>query len=224
MPQAAPPWQGSNGRYQDHNSHNRRRQFQVPQPGRPALGASGGSQDSPVQIHNVNIHAVSVFNNHGVVARQTSQESDCLMSSLTSNIGLEKLFASDTEMDITPRYEYQPIEHYRNLLTEEEKTVAVEDTVYHTKIVGHMKNWEKVARCGFKLTEAEVEQIRYNYFNQGKFQECAYQAYLQWKMRNGHTNPVSLWTMLEILHTAGQFEAIFFLLKEFKKDAEIMSH
>ena len=184
---------------------------------------SGGSQDSPVQIRNFNIQAVSVFNNHGVVARQTSQESDSLMNSLTSNIDLEKLFASNTEMDITLRYEYQPIEHYRNLLTEEEKAVVVKDTVYHTKIIRHMKNWEKVARCGFKLTEAEVEQIRYNFFNQCGFEECAYQAYSKWKMRNGHTNPVSLWTMLEILHTAGQFEAIYFLLKEFKKDAEIMS-
>ena len=147
------------------------------------------------------------------------------MNSLTSNFGFEKLCASDTEMDITPRYsEYHPIEHYRNLLTEEEKAVVVQDMVYHTKIIRHMNNWKKVARCGFEFTEAEVEHICHDYFHQGGFQECAYQAYLQWKTRKGHTNPVSLWTMLEILHTAGQFEAIYFLLKEFKKDAEIMSH
>ena len=136
--------------------------------------------------------------------------------SLSSHIGKLNV-ESDMETDggpcSLPTYEHHPISHYDNQLTAEEKDRPITNTQY-LKIIGHIRNWKFVARCGFGFNEAKVEQIKADY---GDFQECAFQSFVKWKMKEGYTNSVSVWTILKILHSAKEFEAIQCLIHDIVK-------
>lgn len=119
--------------------------------------------------------------------------------------------SSDTESD----YPYQLLGHYESQLSQEEKDRQVTDTYYLSNIIRHLKSWEMVARTGFGFTEAEVMQVAYDYHKE--FKECAYKAYLKWKMAKPYVGSVDSWTILQVLHKAEEFEAIDYLMKDIKK-------
>ena len=137
--------------------------------------------------------------------------------SLSSHMGKLNV-GSDMEADpggpcSLPTYEQHPISHYDSQLTAEEKDRPITNTQY-LKIIEHIRNWKFVARCGFGFSEAKVEQIESDY---GKFQECAFQSFDKWRMKEGYTDSVSVWTILKILHRANEFEAIQCLIQDIVK-------
>ena len=77
-----------------------------------------------------------------------------------------------------------------------------------------MNSWENTARVGYGFTEPTVNQLKSDYPRESSM-ERAYQAYLKWKMNNGYIS-VTAWTMLQILHEAGEFEAIEYLTEKLK--------
>lgn len=171
--------------------------------------SQSGSQDSPV---------VSLE----LIQRQTSDESDSAMPRFLRDINITVLDNKSSDQLEIP-YKHNSIEYYREELTSEEKNRLISDTDYHRIVIEHMKKWKHMARDGFGFTDAKISQIEYDH---RKFEECAFQSFSTWKMSSGLHGPVSLWTIIEALHKAKQYEAIHFLMEDVyaKRPAEPASH
>ena len=138
-------------------------------------------------------------------------------NSYPQNVPLPLSSKSDAKLDRMSGFYERDLSYYEDELTQEEKDIVIDNTCVLQTIVRHMKDWEHTARVGYGIKDAAFDQLRYNNRNE-KFQECAYQAYQQWTQTVGYCarKPLLAWTMLEALHRAEEFEAVWYLFQRLK--------
>ena len=131
-------------------------------------------------------------------------------SSISLNI--VNVIASPSPVEDTGSLQkFYDLSHYGNQLSSEQKERPLTDMEYMAYVVIHLKDWKCTARVGFGLSEGQVAQLESN--NHGSTKECAYQAYLKWRMETCYKAPPTVWQIIEILHTAREFDTISHLLE-----------
>ena len=140
-----------------------------------------------------------------------SQGSPKLNVSVT-NLNIVQLVSPVVEKDL-PKL----LSHYESQLSPDGKDKPVQDK-YLRHCAGHFRNWKEVAR-GFGLDEGQISVLESDHVRYGT-KECAYQAYLMWKMKNGYTatRPVTVWQLVQLLHGAGEADVIDHLIEQVKED------